>query len=320
MAVRSINTYTATVTPQLAEAWLTFNYDKQRPINKDHVAELAEAMRRELFTTNTIKFGMYGDRRCMVNGQHTLRAIIKSECVLVLPVQDFAVDGESDIQKLYYHEDINRKRNFGDSSRAVDLAKRTGLHETQIKVAASALRHAKSGFGTSTAFSDALTFDDLLELVEFWAWEVKAIYNSIAPCSRIDRNMLISRSVFSVALITMRYRPTEAREFWRQVAQDDGLDRYDARKTLRQWLLVNAVRSRRNDIIAPVIISRAVASAWNAWREQRELKVLQPIRKDAKIPPLRLDGCGAFNGTQGISFVPLSATPNEQLSAEFGIA
>lgn len=318
MSVKAINTYTATVTPQLAEAWLAFNYAHQRPVSQAHIAKLAEAMRRETFTTNTIKFAMYSDNRCMVNGQHTLRAIVASGKSIILPVQDFVVDGEPDIQSLYYHEDTNRKRTFADSVRVLDFVKETGLSNDQIVKGASALKWMKCSFGVDRVAYDSITQDDLLELVPLWKWEIKAIYSAITPCSKEIRQVILKQPVFSVALVTMRYAPREAREFWRQVAQDDGLEKHDPRKSIAQWLSKNLPRRGRFIASAqePYVASRAIAIAWNTWCAGRELKALF-VRDTMK--PMELKKCGPYNGSQSGGFASIAPTPNEHLSAEFGI-
>lgn len=306
VGILSINPYTMTVTPDIAAAWLTFNFDRQRPINELSVRQLAEAMRRNTFTTNTIKFAVFGDRRVLINGQHTLTAIMRSGKTLVLPVQDMAVSSEDDIGNLYYHEDIQRRRSFADSIRAVAGEDRFNLTRTQIKQVGAALKWIRAGFGVSRS-EYAMTFqDDLLEWIPNWSWECRQLYRAITPCDGDARNMIIQQASMSIALITFRYQPEKANEFWRQVAQDDGLRSGDPRKTIHRFLRTTKRASMSAARVDPRRISRRIAHAWNAFCEGRDLQISQ-VQDPTKL--LIIAGT-PYNGNQGTNFLPLSASPN----------
>lgn len=308
MSVRAINTYTQTVTPALAKAWLEFKYSKQRGIRGPSVAMLAEAMRRGRFTTNTMKFALLRDGRYLINGQHTLSAIIQANVSLILPVQDFVVETEEDIAFLYYHEDTNRKRGFTDSVRAVDFEEKHGLTRTQIKQTAAALRWIKGNFGVDRDAMDSVQQDDLLEWIPLYSWEVYAMYRAISPCTSDVRNLVTKQAVLSVALITLRYAPEKAFEFWKQVARDDGLSQYDPRKTLRTYLATKTVRHRQDSLrLQGYAVSRAVALAWNAWSKNKDLRFIL-VRETTC--PLDLYGCSVFNGNQSPNFLSISDSPN----------
>jgi len=308
MAVLAINTYTQVITPAVAKTWLGFKYAKQRDIDIRSVNVLADAMQRKRFTTNTMKFALLKDGRYLVNGQHTLMAIAQSGITITLPVQDFVVDTDEDVARLYYHEDTNRRRSFHDSVRAMDFVDNLGLSQTQIKQTAAALRWARANFGAERKVYDYITQDDLLEWVPLYKWEINAIYQAISPCTKEDRNIIIKQPVLAVGLITMRYAPDKAREFWSQVAKDDGIERYDARKTIRSWLVAASVRRFSTEQrVYGTEISRAVALAWNAWCDNRTLRYTI-VRDTTK--PLELRYCGPFNGNQSPNYIPLTESPN----------
>lgn len=309
MAVLAINTYTQVITPAIAKTWLGFKYAKQRNIDMRSVTVLADAMQRKRFTTNTMKFALLRDGRYLINGQHTLMAVIQSNTTITLPVQDFVVDTDDDVARLYYHEDTNRRRSFHDSVRAIEFVERLGINQTQIKQTAAALRWARSNFGADRKVYDYVTQDDMLEWVPMYKWEVNAIYQAISPCTKEDRNIIIKQPVLAVGLITMRYAPDKAKEFWAQVAQDDGMERYDPRKTIRSWLIASSIRKFASEgrVVQGTEISRAVALAWNAWCDGRTLRYTL-VRDTTK--PLELRYCGPFNGNQSPNYIPLSDSPN----------
>lgn len=296
------------VTPDQAAVWLEAKYTHQRKENPTHTAHLVQAMHDDTFSpVNTIMFSVLGGQQHLINGQHTLLAIIKSKKPQTLPIAFYVVENEIEEAQLYFRIDRQRQRNFSDSVRATGLGDSTGLTPTMIQKTATAMRHIKANFGGSSSRQSFVSDDDLMEWIPFWEWETKAIWNAISPCTGPDRNMILSQAVFSVALITMRYQPKKAREFWRQVAQDDGLDRYDSRKTIRAWLLSrratsrnSLLRTRENEI------SRAVALAWNAYIEDRMLRFI--VIRD-KLSILKILGT-SYSGAQGGDFLPLYTSPN----------
>lgn len=310
----NINTYTMNVTPEIAAAWMTFNFDKQRKLNDATVQHLMEMMRRGTFTTNTIKFALLGDRRVMINGQHTLTAIVRSGKAVVLPVEDFTVSDEEDIATLYYHEDIGRRRTFADSIRAVSGSERFNLTHTQIKQVGAALKWIRSGFGVSRKDYNLCTQDDLLEWMPNWSWECRRLYQAITPCEGDARNMIIQQAVMSVALITFRYQPDLAFEFWRQVAQDDGLRNGDPRKAIHRFLRTTKRSTMTQQRVDPRKISRRCANAWNAFVEGRDMHISQ--LRDATKPIVIAKT--TYSGNQNGNFLPLSPSPN--LAAELQAA
>lgn len=295
------------VTPDQAKFWLTCNYKHQRKRSEQHVKRLALAMQDEQFaSTEPLSFGLLHGQLNLLNGQHTLAAIVMSGKPQFMVIIHHEVDSESELANLYFKFDRQRKRTFSDGVRAVGLAGDTNLSNTQINAAASALRFAKGGFGVERAEMELVSTEDLLEWIPYWKWEINAIEAAISPCNNGDRRMIYRRAVYSVALVTMRYKPDKARGFWQQMAQDDELGRYDPRKTLRSWLQTNMstrnFKTPRGDHEA----ARAVAHAWNAFMEDRQLRYM--IVRDTTCT-MNLKGT-AFNGKQDSDFLPLYPSPH----------
>jgi len=299
--------YWQTVTPAQASAWLEFTYVHQRPLSALQVNTLALAISEGRFTTNTIKFCLLNGSRHLVNGQHTLRAIIKSGCVVKLPVMDFTVSSENELAEMYAHEDIGRRRTMADSLRAYDVVASTGLSLTYINYLVAALRHIKSNFGENGPAYKRITHDDLVFWVSFWSWEMRQVLNLLDGGGRDARNMILKRGTLDVALITLRFAPDKAREFWRQVIISDGLDRFDPRLKLREWLLLKA--TKRGDVhtgIPPAKISRASIHAWNTWMEGGKLR---RFNIEVRPEPVKILGT-YYSGNQSSDYLPLSESPN----------
>lgn len=291
-----------------AQIWLEKRYKNQRPVNHRHVDRLASAMNDGTFSpVSVIMFSVVGDEMHLINGQQTLSAIVKSEKPQTLPVMFYEVPDESEEAKLYFRIDRQRRRSFADSVRATDLCGETNMTPTMIKITAGSLKFAKGNFGTKNQYGEAVSDDDLLRWVQEWAWETKAIYNTITPCGKEDRGLVLTIPVFSVALITMRYQPSKAREFWRQIAQGDGLERNDPRKTLRDWLLrVKGQINRASLGIPKYALSRCCILAWNNWFDDREMK---SMTSRPKLGPVKILGT-SYSGAQGEDFLPIYPSPN----------
>ena len=86
----------------------------------------------------------------------------------------------------------------------------------------------------------------------------------------------------AVALVTIRYTGTDAEEFWREVAYDDGLAQGDPRKALHLFL-----RTTKLGAYEPHVYARYIAWAWcRGWQELS----CQYLRGQAEHLPITIDG------------------------------
>lgn len=290
-----------------AAVWLDKRYKHQRKVSRPHVEHLAKAMADGTFSpVSIIMFSVLNGEMHLINGQQTLHAIVRSEKPQMLPVMFYEVSDESEEAKLYFHIDRQRRRGFEDSVRATGICETTNMMPSMIRNTARALRFIKGSFGAKRGYTDYVTDDELLEWLPWWEWEAKAIYNAITPCNHYDRSMVLSVPVFSVALVTMRYQPAKAREFWRQVAQDDRLERDDPRKVLRNWLIsIKGQRTRTKSEVRLDESSRGCILAWNAYFAGKKLRSLRGI----KTGPVKILGT-SYSGLQGEDFLPIYPSPN----------
>ncbi len=317
MTVRFVTT-TQEVDEKQASAWLDKRYEHQRDISHVHVEELVRAMCDDDFSPVTsIMLSNINGEQSLINGQHTLIAIIKSKKPQVLPIIFYTCETREEEAELYYRTDRNRKRTLADSMRVTEMPGKIGLTPTQIRDVSAALRHTKANFGASSARQHQVSDDDLLDWVPMWAWECKAIHRAISPCTTRERNLILRKAVLSVALITMRYQNRDAREFWGQVARDDALERNDPRKTLRDWL-ISAQRQGKapGEKLRNNELSRGAIQAWNTWREGRTLKFIS-VKDKWNVVTI---GGTDYSGHQGLDFVPLYPSENEESDTEaFGV-
>jgi hypothetical protein len=296
-------------TPDVAKVYLGFLYENQRDLNKVQVAILASEMKSGQFTDSKIDVGVLnGSDRKLLNGQHTMHAIIESGVTCDLTVTEHYVTTEYDLAHLYETFDLQRRRRYADSMRVHGLTGELSMNRTSIENLGAALAWARSNFGVDRMMMKLITFTDRREWSKMWKWEMHAILEAISPCDSRTRNAITKQTVLSVALITMRYQPEKAFSFWRQVAWQDGLRQYDPRQTLRRYLSATTrTHEYSGNRVEPYEVSRAVALAWNAYMADRVWRYVL-VRDTTKL--LTLTGT-PYNGNQSPHFLSLLESPNK---------
>jgi hypothetical protein len=290
-----------------AALWLELKYKHQRAINPYTLQLLVNAMADGTFSpVNSIMFSVLNGRSSLINGQHTLTAIVRSGKPQTMPVVFYEVEDGEEEAMLYFRIDRQRRRNFADSIRSTAICDELRITPTQAKETAGALRFAKGNFGVKRSYGMLVSDDEMLQWIKEWAWEIKAIHACITPCGSYERRLVLSVPVYSVALITMRYQPDKAREFWRQVAQGDGLERGDPRKTLREWLMSLKGQTQRFGEIPKYTMTRCCIAAWNNWFIGKEMKMMSTR---VKLGPVKIAGT-SYSGNQADDFLPLYPSPN----------
>lgn len=271
-AQKNMTTSSRQITPEIAAKFLETNtYERQRPLNNGHVMELAGQMRDGLFTHNDIVIGklMQGDGKSYIlNGQHTLWAIVESGVTLTLPVITYWVDTEEELNDIYTTIDTHKKRNLRDGFRAQGLDAELELELNELGRIASAVQLMLDGFSNSKRKVDKLR---MMDAIKEWVPAYKAF---IAVVTAEMRKRVLRRGVLAIALITFKKSPAKAAEFWDQVMRDDGLPQYEPRKVLNKWLLMTGAEDGRTTT-EPDFESRIVAMCWNRWCKQEEIRQLR---------------------------------------------
>lgn len=271
-----------TITRTLAEQMITdASYTGQRPLRERHYKHLAAEMLAGRFTTAEIKIakviGQRG-RTVLINGQHTLWAVVESGKPIRLPVMTYHVE-DAELPKLYSSLDIGLKRNTTDWFHAHGVSEKLGIDNArQINALASALRFIEAGFLVPHAeISQELLVESILE----WGPTMK-FYSEVCAGSDLTK-ALYRRDILSVALVTCQHAPTQAAEFWGGVSLDDGVRLNDPRKTLRKWIAATYQRdSKGMKGMLSEHGARCVATAWNSGYDHTDLKLIRVI--DARRP------------------------------------
>lgn len=123
-----------TITPEIAQMMLLeYKYEFQRQVRESRVSYLAKEITHGRFLANTLFLCQNGEGKTyLLNGQHTLNAIVKSGVSLKLPVETFYVEDYTDIAKVYKRIAKQRNRKLMpkfDDSQKDDLPQRKAMSQ-----------------------------------------------------------------------------------------------------------------------------------------------------------------------------------------------
>lgn len=300
------------ITPEKAQLWLESVYEYQRPVRQWWANYLAREMHLGRFLpVSPIHFVFFDGKSHLINGQHTLYAIIKSRLAQELNVVRTAAKTDEELATYFFRFDQSLKRTFSDAAKAMCLPELTHLTPDKLNKLSSAIVWIGSDFGTNrTKHGHKIPVDDLLRETVLWVDDFLKMEEAITPCPSQMRKMIIKRSVLSIALITFRNKPAHALNFWQQVSRDDGLRLGDPRKALNQWLQNARIYGGNKQAgVDDTEVSRAIERAWNAYMESRSLKSIIVRNPNSEINLVKCTVPQVFAGLREIDQKKDDATP-----------
>lgn len=251
------------------------HFEHQRRVIKDQVSVLADIMSRGQWRPkDQIDFAALGDRLILVNGYHRANAQVATGKTIEWSIVIHKCQTEDDVRTLYYTYDTNNQaRGARQILNGVGFAEENGLTKDFANALFNAVPVIASGFRVGRHARDLLTsrvmdrrLDLASEYVDATQLLQKVINDAPAPVKRKMRNA----GTFAVALVTAKYQPEKAIEFWGGAAANDGLRRGDPRQTLVNDMLSRSMNSgsQSQSVVAPTL-------AWNAFYAGRELRIIK---------------------------------------------
>jgi hypothetical protein len=290
-----LSTHLVLVDPRMAQRLLTTDatFPQQRPLRPRHVAYLAWVIARGRFrpgTTITLaRIGKQGPR-FLINGRHTLTALSETTGAPIwLQIEEHQVPTLEDVAWLYQTYDTGMPRSLPDLYRADPGLLAHHFPPTAIRQLAGASTHLAWGFTRSRSHAHALHLHALLRdirvkiaLMESWHAELALVRQDLDRKPRSVTKYLDRAAVMAIMLVTYRYAPAQAQQFWPRLASDSGLVSGDPAHTLLRWLRDTDAHQLRLDDYP-----RYPAAAWNAFVAH---KTLGRMRADEGSVPLTLAG------------------------------
>lgn len=276
-----------TIGPKLAAELLSSaGYEKNRGISRKYVKHYAEEMRRgNWHLTGTVDLAHLNGRKLLVNGQHTLSAIVTAGMPIKQRVVHYQCDSANDVDALYAHFDKGRGRKYIDTLRAYDFPKQIDLPPSVTQKLTSAVMEIENGLPTARASKPLMSDLERMDSVLPWVEAYKRLDDAISGCSKDIRNKISARTCLPVALITTKFN-SDAGDFWRGVAHLDGLQRNDPRGTLSRFLLTTVASNGRQPAgLEPWDAWRGVAHAWNKYYRGASLGRMSSIKQLRSMYP-----------------------------------
>lgn len=274
--MRTPESETAIVTPAMADSWLNHNlYERQRRRAEWHVNRLAIEIEKGRFIAGTqIHFGVLEGKLKLVNGQHTLAAIVEAGIATELTVLKTPVEDEAELGQLYSRHDRHRSRTPHDAFLGMGLSGELDLAELEVNSFGSGLKWVLGGFRRPSVHNDveiASSLDHLAHEMREWGEVARKYFECVREAKHGMKAAFRRAPVVAVGLVTMKHQEEKARRFWGGAAEQDGLTRHDPRAALNDFLRSNT--SGHGD---PIRYIRHVAGAWNKHYENGELQFLRP--------------------------------------------
>ncbi len=294
------------VSPAMAAQLLEYRYDRQRRLRKDRVKEIAGVMKRGSWMPGTeVRFAITPDGKIhMVNGQHTLSAIVECGISAKITIVIVSAQNNDDVAAIYSACDRHLKRTTGDSLSAYDVEGKYSLTPYQVSLMNAGIRTLYAANSERKNIETFLSYaENAIPTMDLWMGEMR-YYISIKPESGDTRNPMRVSPVVAAVLVTRKYAPDAANNFWLQVRDDDGLAKGDPRKALR-YFMVSAVLNGGGNThgLSKHAYLATISYAWNKY-----MKGVSVGKISSQSP---LDGI-SFSGTPynstlddlGIGFPP----------------
>lgn len=272
------------VTPAMADLWLsTSKYHGQRRINENRVDKYKADMLagRWTISESMIVLGLRDEGEHLLNGQHRLNAVSRAGIPCSFIVCRSRFNSDDDMDMAYASMDDGLARTFVDRTAALGLPDKLRVPYQTVNRSFSAILSIYSGFTSrGGAVSRQKLFRSISEkeavLLE-WVDNIYAYHHACLGAHTSVARWFDRVPVMAVGLVTFRFSPQKASEFWHVVAQNDGLSKGSPEHTL--FMFLNATRAIDIDIPE---YTRKVAACWNAFYEGRDLSAAR-ARPDLPI-------------------------------------
>ena len=243
---------------------------------KAHINVLAEIMRRGQWRNfSKIDFALVDGRFYLVNGYHSLGAQAESGRKIKWVVAIHGCTNMDAVRAIYHSFDTNvRPRSTETILAAANLAEELGISRTTAKNLYSAVVVIASGFVFDRKNLDHVLrrmIDDRISWCRRFKNEAQRWEKATQKAPPTVRQRLLNQGAFAVALVCFRDQPAKAAEFWKGVADNDGLSRNDPRNTYLQSFAIQTPPGHA------LPTTNNAARAWNAFFEGRTLsKIAAP--------------------------------------------
>lgn len=269
------------VSPDKAREFISYNYAHNRPVRPHWVKYLANEMREGRFlSTAEIHIAYRNGEPVLINGQHTCSAIMMYNKPVRVTVRKTSTTETGQIAMLYaYGHDNGMKRTFVDGLGAYNIGEELGIGPSRLSELNAALRHIRSGFGEDArsqrkGAQTPPSITEMVEVIPAWAPYFHMFWNQIEARTAGGKIKALcsKRGSLSVVLVTLRFQPEKAREFWQGVVELDGMMVNDPRNIARRVLENSKSMPYTAKKVSSATLSRELARCWKGFMDGETMK------------------------------------------------
>lgn len=263
------------VAPGLAKRFFEeANFAGQRDLKQWRVNNHVERIRSNTWDDgHAISFVEFPNGEIwMVNGQHRMKAIIETDIGVKVTVAIHHVQNEDQARRVYASFDRSESvRTTVEILDSVQVPNKYGLGKEYSSKVYNAMGYLINNLEPPRNHV-ANSVDNRIDQIEEWAEEARKFFVDTKGMPNRLRRRLFTAGSLAVALLTYRHQPEKAQNFWRGIAENDGLRKGDPRHTLLTDMNNRVLTggSARQTVQAPSL-------AWNAFFTGRELKIVKCI-------------------------------------------
>lgn len=271
------------VTPAMATAILAgTRFNGQRKLQAHHVDKWSMMMiedRGEFLQYQGISFGRLHGALYLLNGQHRLNAVVKSGCAIGFDFTIYECADEAELARYYARFDSEHLSRSLKDIVANDLLVSKDFPAAYLARVCESVSFIESRFKNVSArkMSGAARIKERrLEGAHSWEREAR-LYRSFAK--GVPAHVLVrffAGAPLAVAMVTLRYQPEPAEDFWKRAIKNDGLRIGDpARALVEAW-------NRKGVKWTRYQVGHLAAVAWNAAFEDQNLQIIR-LPKEGEI-------------------------------------
>jgi hypothetical protein len=286
------------VSSSVAKNWLdNFNYAFQRNIRSYHVASLANEIVQGRFREKTqINFCSFGDSFHLVNGQHTLSAIVTANAPVLLSVIVTECKNEQEVADQFARHDTHLTRQVADALFAHQVHEEFGVTKTQLQLmTAGCLYFAFMKGQMNVKAANQISNDTKLSLVREHGGLAKDALMMVNGTTYGQASFMTRKTSLASMMVTIQGDVDISKSFWTAIALDDGLKQGDPRKTLLKLFNETITPGGRSftakKTIPDHMIVKSCACAWNSFYDRKNLSL---IRADFQSKEVSFKGCGTY--------------------------
>lgn len=278
--VRRSNSGIVTLPPDIAWRILDeMNFKGQRKVKRSRLETRLSAIQNGTWdeqASTLVIAEMPDGSMALIDGQHRLYAIHTHGHPVRTGIKLVQASDEEHLKKLYALHDMKESaRTDSELLSASGLAEALNIKFKTAEILLKAVAVIENNMEPEMrgiGKEPLRQFDFRSERAPAWDREARDYDAILADAEPAVRRKLLRAGTMAVALYTLKHQRPKALEFWRGLVENDGLRKYDPRARLLTDLLTRSIShgSARQAVQQPAI-------AWNAFYENRDLKIIKCV-------------------------------------------